>query len=90
MELLKRILIDLYPPPVTVDMGSEFQIARYIKSLSGNQRSQLGGYFIEYVRAEEMRIGMNTLDQGMNVKNLLEYTNDVWAFRRFKDTHFRK
>lgn len=90
MELLKESLIDLYPPPFTVNMDSEIQIARYIKSLPGNQRLQLGKFFIEYVRSEEMRMGIDTLEQRIEAKDLLEYTNDMCAFKRFKATHFKK
>lgn len=90
MEILKEILVELYPVPITVDMSSEFQIADYIKSLSGDQRKQLGKYFIEYLRSEEIRLGIDRLEERIETTDLLKYTNDMWTFRRFKETFFLK
>ena len=90
MDSLKRILLHMYPAPVTVDMNSHTQIASYIKTLPRQKISILENFLGEYLKNQNLFIGISIIETGIIDPETLALEKDIADLRNCKLLHFRR
>ena len=88
--MLKRLLLHMYPPPVTVSMDSHMQISSYIKSLSPQKRFIFENLLNEYLKSKNILIGISIIEKGIIDPEVFVLEKDIADLRNFKILYFRR